>query len=204
MRTCWIEKEYAMYRPFIRLAAELREDLQAARERDPAARTRLEVALAYPGLHAIWAHRLAHRLWRRRWGKLPARLASQVTRFMTGVEIHPGARLGRRLFIDHGMGVVVGETTEVGDDVTLFQGVTLGGRSMSPGKRHPTLGDRVTVGAGAKVLGPLTIGDDVQIGANAVVVKDGPAGSVMVGVPARQRQVAPDLLGAMEDPALYI
>ncbi|MDR1427172.1 MAG: serine O-acetyltransferase [Bifidobacteriaceae bacterium] len=193
-----------MLRPFQRLATELREDLQAARDRDPAARTRLEVALGYPGLHAVWAHRVTHRLWRRHWGKLLARLASQFTRFMTGVEIHPGAELGRRLFIDHGMGVVIGETTEVGDDVTLFQGVTLGGRSMSPGKRHPTLGNRVTVGAGAKVLGPLLIGDDVQIGANAVVVRDGPPGSVMVGVPARQHRVSAHLLGAMEDPALYI
>ncbi|MDR1152276.1 MAG: serine O-acetyltransferase, partial [Bifidobacteriaceae bacterium] len=156
-----------MPRPFHRLAVELREDLQAARERDPAARTRAEVALGYPGLHAVWMHRLTHRMWRRPWLKLPARIASQIARFMTGVEIHPGARLGRRLFIDHGMGVVIGETTEVGDDVTLFQGVTLGGRSMSTGKRHPTLGDRVVVGAGAKVLGPLRIGDDVQIGANA-------------------------------------
>jgi serine O-acetyltransferase len=186
------------------LAAELREDLRAARERDPAARNALEVALGYPGVHAIWAHRVTHRMWRRRPLKLPARLLSQFTRFMTGVEIHPGARLGKRLFIDHGMGVVIGETTEVGDDVTLFQGVTLGGRSMSPGKRHPTLGDRVTVGAGAKVLGPLQIGDDVQIGANAVVVKDGPAGSVMVGVPARHRRIDKERYGVMEDPALYI
>jgi serine O-acetyltransferase len=193
-----------MIRPLRRLGAELREDLQAARERDPAARTRLEVALGYPGVHAIWAHRVAHRLWRRPALRLVARLLSQTTRFMTGVEIHPGARLGRRVFIDHGMGVVIGETTEVGDDVTLFQGVTLGGRSMSPGKRHPTLGNRVTVGAGAKVLGPLSIGDDVQIGANAVVVKDGPAGSVMVGVPARQRPVPAGRADVMEDPALYI
>ncbi|MDR0432123.1 MAG: serine O-acetyltransferase [Bifidobacteriaceae bacterium] len=191
-------------RPWRRLTTELLEDLQAARERDPAARTRLEVALGYPGLHAVWAHRLTHRMWRRSWLKLPARLVSQMARFMTGVEIHPGAKLGRRLFIDHGMGIVIGETTEVGDDVTLFQGVTLGGRSMSPGKRHPTLGDRVVVGAGAKVLGPLTIGDDVQIGANAVVVKDGPAGAVMVGVPAKQHQIPPAQLDTMDDPALFI
>jgi serine O-acetyltransferase len=197
-------KEAAVFQAIRRLITELREDLQAARERDPAARNPLEVALAYPGLHAVWAHRLTHRLWRRPHGRLIARLTSQAVRFATGVEIHPGARLGRRLFIDHGMGVVIGETTEVGDDVTLFQGVTLGGRSMAPGKRHPTLGDRVTVGAGAKVLGPLAIGDDVQIGANAVVVKDGPSGSVMVGVPARQRLVPAPPTGLMEDPALYI
>ncbi|HEV6952665.1 MAG TPA: serine O-acetyltransferase EpsC [Promicromonospora sp.] len=163
------------------------EDLDAARAHDPAARSRLEVALAYPGVHALWAHRAAHRLWRNPALRLPARLLSQLARATTGIEIHPGARIGRRLFIDHGMGVVIGETTVVGDDVMLYHGVTLGGRSLNRGKRHPTLGDRVTVGAGAKVLGPVWVGDDAQIGANAVVVKDVPARAVAVGVPARVR-----------------
>jgi serine O-acetyltransferase len=165
----------------------LAEDLGAARAHDPAARSRLEVALAYPGVHALWAHRAAHRLWRVPFLRLPARLLSQLARAATGIEIHPGARLGRRMFIDHGMGVVIGETTVVGDDVMLYHGVTLGGRSLNRGKRHPTLGDRVTVGAGAKVLGPVWVGDDVQIGANAVVVKDVPTGAVAVGIPARIR-----------------
>ncbi|MCP2262829.1 serine O-acetyltransferase EpsC [Promicromonospora thailandica] len=165
----------------------LAEDLDAARAHDPAARSRLEVALAYPGVHAVWAHRAAHRLWRNPALRLPARLLSQLARATTGIEIHPGARLGRRLFIDHGMGVVIGETTVVGDDVMLYHGVTLGGRSLNRGKRHPTLGDRVTVGAGAKVLGPVWVGDDAQVGANAVVVKDVPAGAVAVGIPARVR-----------------
>lgn len=165
----------------------LAEDLDAARAHDPAARSRLEVALAYPGVHALWAYRAAHRLWRTPSLRLPARLLSQLARAATGIEIHPGARLGRRLFIDHGMGVVIGETAVVGDDVMLYHGVTLGGRSLNRGKRHPTLGDRVTVGAGAKVLGPVWVGADVQIGANAVVVKDVPAGAVAVGIPARIR-----------------
>jgi serine O-acetyltransferase len=170
-----------------RVASTAREDLETARRRDPAARSTLEVALAYPGVHAVWAYRLAHRLWREPGMRLPARLVSQLARMVTGIEIHPGATIGRRLFIDHGMGVVIGETTTVGDDVLLFHGTTLGGRSMSHGKRHPTLGDRVVVGAGAKVLGPVEIGDGAQIGANAVVVKDVPAGAVAVGVPARVR-----------------
>jgi serine O-acetyltransferase len=165
----------------------LGEDLDAARAHDPAARSRLEVALAYPGVHALWAYRVAHRMWRTPSLRLPARLVSQLARAATGIEIHPGARLGQRLFIDHGMGVVIGETAVVGDDVMLYHGVTLGGRSLNRGKRHPTLGDRVTVGAGAKVLGPVWVGDDVQIGANAVVVKDVPAGAVAVGIPARVR-----------------
>jgi serine O-acetyltransferase len=169
------------------LLGALSEDLDAARAHDPAARSRLEVALAYPGVHALWAHRVAHRLWRVPALRLPARLPSQLARAATGIEIHPGARVGRRMFIDHGMGVVIGETTVVGDDVMLYHGVTLGGRSLNRGKRHPTLGDRVTVGAGAKVLGPVWIGDDAQIGANAVVVKDVPAGAVAVGIPARVR-----------------
>ncbi|WP_435739014.1 serine O-acetyltransferase EpsC [Cellulosimicrobium sp. PMB13] len=190
-------------RRFLRVLA---EDLEAARHRDPAARSRLEVALAYPGVHAVWAYRLAHRMWREPALRLPARLVSQAARAFTGVEIHPGARIGRRLFIDHGMGVVVGETAVVGDDVVLFHTSTLGGRSMKRGKRHPTLGDRVVVGAGAKILGPVWVGDDAQVGANAVVVKDVPAGAVAVGVPARVRTPAVARPGAepVEDPSLLI
>lgn len=183
----------------------LSEDLDAARHGDPAARSRTEVALSYPGLHAVWAYRVAHRMWREPGLRFPARVISQVTRAVTGIEIHPGAMLGRRLFIDHGMGVVVGETAVVGDDVLLFHGSTLGGRSMTKGKRHPTLGDRVTVGAGAKILGPVWVGDDVQIGANAVVVKDVPDGGVAVGIPARVR--IPDRTqqrDAVVDPSEYI
>lgn len=181
------------------------EDLDAARRRDPAARTRLEVALGYPGLHAVWAHRVVHRMWREPVLRLPARLLSQLVRALTGVEIHPGAQLGRRLFIDHGMGVVIGETAVVGDDVVLFHGSTLGGKSMKRGKRHPTLGDGVVVGAGAKVLGPVWVGDGAQIGANAVVVKDVPPGAVAVGVPARVRQRPSDVVAEHHvDPAIYI
>jgi len=169
----------------------LREDLQAARDGDPAAHSLAEVALGYPGVHAVWVYRVAHRMWREPGLRLAARLLSQAARSATGVEIHPGAQLGRRLFIDHGMGVVIGETAVIGDDVVLFHGATLGGRSMRPGKRHPTLGDRVVVGSGAKILGPVWVGDGAQIGANAVVVKDVPAGAVAVGVPAVIREVAP-------------
>jgi serine O-acetyltransferase len=163
------------------------EDLDSAIERDPAVDSRLEMALASPGLHAIWAYRIAHRLWTKRGFRLIARLLSQLTRALTGVEIHPGAQIGRRFFIDHGMGVVIGETAEVGDDVLLYHGVTLGGRSMHRVKRHPTLGNNVVIGAGARVLGPVFIGDRVQIGANSVVVKDVPAGAVATGVPATIR-----------------
>lgn len=182
----------------------LKEDLAAAHAHDPAARNYLEVALAYPGVHALWMHRLSHRLWRARL-RLLARLLSQFARFLTGIEIHPGAIIGRRVFIDHGMGIVIGQTTEIGDDCILFQGSTLGGRSMSRGKRHPTLGKRVMIGAGARVLGPITLGDDVQVGANAVVVKDVPAGCVAVGIPAQNRTPstpAPDR-PRMQDPALH-
>ncbi|WP_344248769.1 serine O-acetyltransferase EpsC [Isoptericola hypogeus] len=176
------------HRPGLRHLCEiLLEDLDAAHAHDPAARSRFEVALGYPGVHAVWVHRISHRMWHRPALRLPARLVSQLARWLTGIEIHPGARIGRRLFIDHGMGVVIGQTTVVGDDCVLFHGSTLGGRSMTRGKRHPTLGDRVMVGAGAKVLGPLWIGDDAQIGANAVVVRDVPAGMVAVGVPAQVR-----------------
>lgn len=165
----------------------MREDITAARLRDPAARSAVEVALLYPGLHAVWAHRVSHALWRRRLRFL-ARANSQLARWFTGIEIHPGARIGRRFFIDHGMGVVIGETSEIGDDVMLYHGVTLGGRSRSTGKRHPTLGDGVAVGAGAKILGPVTIGAHSFVGANAVVTRDAPAESVLVGVPAKPRQ----------------
>jgi serine O-acetyltransferase len=166
--------------------ARAREDVTAARLRDPAARSRVEIVLLYSGLHAIWAHRVNHALWRRGL-RFPARLGSQLARFLTGVEIHPGAVIGRRFFIDHGMGVVIGETAEIGDDVMLYHGVTLGGRQREGGKRHPTLGDGVAVGAGAKLLGPITIGAGTVIGANAVVTKDAPADSVLVGVPAKAR-----------------
>jgi len=187
--------------------AVLREDLDAAIARDPATSSRLEMALASPGLHAIWTHRLAHRLWRNPGTRLPARLVSQLSRSLTGVEIHPGAVIGRRFFIDHGMGVVIGETAEVGDDVMIYHGVTLGGRSLKREKRHPTVGSRVTIGAGARILGPVYIGDDVQIGANSVVVKDVPAGAIATGVPATIRfpQGNEDPYEAMfKDPAIWI
>ncbi|MFC5997668.1 serine O-acetyltransferase [Quadrisphaera sp. GCM10027208] len=180
----------------------LAEDLRTAASRDPAARSRLELVLAYPGLHALWLHRLAHRMWARPGLRLAARLLSHVNRALTGIEIHPGAVIGRRFFIDHGMGVVIGETAVVGDDVMLYHGVTLGGRSSSRGKRHPTLEDGVTVGAGARILGNITIGAGAQVGANAVVVKDVPPGAVVVGIPGRVRGTGggEDLV----DPALLI
>ncbi|MGC0251576.1 serine O-acetyltransferase [Pseudactinotalea sp. Z1748] len=186
--------------------ARVREDLETAKQRDPAARTSVEVALTYPGVHALWIYRLAHHLWNLGGpAKLLARLISHFARMFTGVEIHPGAVIGRRFFIDHGMGVVVGETAVVGDDVLMFHTSTLGGRSMSQGKRHPTVGDRVMIGAGAKVLGPITLGNDVQVGANAVVVRDVPANSVVVGVPGQVRnRPATSAFGDLEDPALYI
>ncbi|HSO27663.1 MAG TPA: serine O-acetyltransferase, partial [Anaerolineales bacterium] len=162
----------------------IRADIQSVFERDPAARSMLEVLFNYSGLHAVWGHRIAHALWKANF-KLLARLTSQVTRFLTGIEIHPGARLGPKFFIDHGMGVVIGETAEVGECVTLYHGVTLGGVSMQKGKRHPTLEDNVVVGAGAKVLGAITIGANSRIGANAVVVKDVPPNSVVVGIPGQ-------------------
>lgn len=153
-------------------------------ERDPAARSTLEVLCASPGLHAIWLHRLNAILWRLGL-RLPARLLSHLGRWLTGVEIHPGATIGRRFFVDHGMGIVIGETTEIGDDCSIYQGVTLGGTSWSKGKRHPTLESGVVVGAGAKILGPVTVGRDSRIGSNAVIVKDVPPGSTAVGVPGR-------------------
>ncbi|WP_030142880.1 MULTISPECIES: serine O-acetyltransferase EpsC [Mycetocola] len=171
--------------------ARLREDLRTARTHDPAARSSFEVGLLYSGVHAVWGHRLSHALWRRGF-KLPARLNSQIVRFLTGIEIHPGAQLGRRFFIDHGMGVVIGETAVVGDDVLIYHGVTLGGKSLAKGKRHPTIGDGVTIGAGAKILGPITIGPRSAVGANAVVTKDAPSDSLLVGVPAKVRKIVTD------------
>jgi len=162
----------------------MKEDINSVFDRDPAARTTFEVLLNYPGLHAIWVHRLSHRLWRANW-KLLARILSTFSRWLTGVEIHPGATLGRRFFIDHGMGVVIGETAEIGDDVTLYHGVTLGGTSWNAGKRHPTLEDNVVIGAGAQVLGPITIGKGGKVGSNSVVVKDLPNNATAVGIPAR-------------------
>ena len=162
----------------------LREAISAYRERDPAARSRIEVLLCYPGLHAVVWHRISHGLWRRRL-HLPARMFAHLGRFLTGIEIHPAARIGRRLIIDHGMGVVIGETAEVGDDVYLYHGVTLGGTSSERGKRHPTLGNNVIVGAGAKILGDILIGDGARVGANAVVVQPVGAGVTVVGIPAR-------------------
>ena len=170
----------------------LRADIQAVMERDPAARSKIEVFLAYPGVHALMYYRLAHGAWRRGWFLL-GRVLSHIGRVMTGIEIHPGAKIGERVFIDHGMGVVIGETAEVGDDVTLYQGVTLGGTSLEKGKRHPTLMNGVIVGGGAMVLGPITVGERAVVGANAVVVKDVPAGVTVAGVPAkivRGRRVA--------------
>ena len=186
--------------------ARVREDVDAVMRRDPAARSRAEVVLAYPGLHAIWAHRFAHRLWTRSGARLPARLVSQVARAVTGVEIHPGARIGRRFFIDHGMGVVIGETAEVGDDVMIYHDVTLGGRSLARVKRHPTIEDGVTIGAGARVLGPVVVGAGAQIGANSVVVRDVPAGAVVVGVPGEVRtpKVPAALMDEGVDPAIWI
>jgi serine O-acetyltransferase len=166
------------------LWATLKEDLACVFERDPAARSTLEVLTTYPGVHAILTHRLAHRLWLAGW-RFPARLLSFVGRTLTNVDIHPGATIGRRFFIDHGACVVIGETAEVGDDVTLYHGVTLGGTSWNKGKRHPTLADGVVVGAGAKILGPISIGERVRVGANSVVVKDVPADRTVVGVPGR-------------------
>jgi serine O-acetyltransferase len=183
------------------------EDLDSAIERDPAVDSRIEMALASPGLHAIWVYRLTHRLWTTPGFRLIARLISQLARAITGVEIHPGAQIGRRFFIDHGMGVVIGETAEVGDDVLIYHGVTLGGRSMKRVKRHPTIGNNVVIGAGARILGPVLIGDRVQIGANSVVVKDVPAGAVATGVPATIRfpNRGEDPYEAMfADPALWI
>ena len=162
----------------------LKEDVTCVFERDPAARNVMDVLTCYSGVHAILFHRVNHWMWRRglRW---PARFLGNIARWLTGIEIHPGAKIGRRFFVDHGTGVVIGETAEVGDDVTLYQGVTLGGRTLNDGKRHPTLGNNVVAGAGAKILGPFTVGDDARIGSNAVVLEEVPAGATVVGVPGR-------------------
>jgi serine O-acetyltransferase len=168
----------------------IREDIQCVFERDPAARSVWEVLTCYPGFHALQMHRFSHSLWRMglRW---LARFMSHIARFLTGVEIHPGAAIGRRVFIDHGMGVVIGETAEIGDDCTLYHGVTLGGVSWNKGKRHPTLGKGVVVGAGAKILGPFIVGDGAKVGSNSVVVKAVPAGATVVGIPARMVEAGP-------------
>jgi serine O-acetyltransferase len=185
------------------MLAAIREDIRAAIERDPARPTALQVIFAYPGVHALWGHRISHWLWTRG-ARVAGRVFGELTRIFTGVEIHPGAVIGNRLFIDHATGVVIGETAEVGDDVTIYHGVTLGGISTDPGKRHPTIGDRVIIGAGAKILGPIKIGADSRIGANAVVVKEVPSSSVVVGVPgqivsrsgpAGEDDSMPDLIG---------
>lgn len=162
----------------------LKEDIQTVFARDPAARSVLEVIFCYPGLHALWLHRVAHYLWQHRF-RFPARLLSHINRFSTGIEIHPGAEVGKRFFIDHGAGVVIGETAEIGNDVLLYQGVVLGGTTLKKGKRHPTIGNNVVIGAGAIALGAITIGDGARIGSGSVVVKPVPPGAAVVGVPGR-------------------
>lgn len=162
----------------------LREDIQTVFAKDPAARSVLEVIFCYPGLHALWLHRLAHFLWRHKLRFL-ARFLSHINRFLTSIEIHPGARIGRRFFIDHGAGVVIGETTEIGDDVLMYQGAVLGGATLEKKKRHPTIGSRVVIGTGAVVLGAITVGDDARIGSGSVVIKPVPPGATVVGVPGR-------------------
>ena len=184
--------------------ARLREDIENVRQHDPAARGAIEIALNYSGMHAIWAHRLTHKLWQKDETKALARTLSQFARFLTGVEIHPGATIGRRFFIDHGMGIVIGETAEIGDGVMLYHGVTLGGQVLTQTKRHPTVEDNVTIGAGAKVLGPITIGEGSAIGANAVVTKDVPAENIAVGIPAKNRPRNPNERIKLVDPDYYI
>ncbi|MEM7542754.1 MAG: serine O-acetyltransferase [Pseudomonadota bacterium] len=178
----------------------MREDIACVFDRDPAARHALEILSAYPGVHALLIHRISHRFWL--WGlKWLARLLSHLGRFLTGIEIHPGATIGRRFFIDHGMGVVIGETAEIGDDCTLYHGVTLGGTSWEKGKRHPTLEAGVVIGAGAKVLGPIVVGRDARVGSNAVVVKDVPAGATIVGIPGKIVQPKSVQLASREETA---
>lgn len=183
----------------------VREDLTTARRRDPAARSNLEVALAYPGVHAIWSHRVAHALWNKG-AKTPARVLSSIAQTFTGIDIHPGAKIGRRVFIDHGTGVVIGQTAEIGEDVVIFHGVTLGGVAMVKGKRHPTVGSNVMIGAGAKILGPIRIGDGSKIGANAVVVREVPDENVAIGIPAHNQPIGKKSRDAdlIIDPTLYI
>lgn len=180
----------------------IREDLKNAKENDPAARGDIENALVYSGLHAIWSHRVSHWLWKRGW-RGPARILAQLNRFFTGIEIHPGATIGRRFFIDHGMGIVIGETTEIGDDVMLYHGVTLGGQVLTQTKRHPTIENNVTIGAGAKVLGPITVGSGSAIGANAVVTKDVPSDHIAIGIPAKNRPRQPEENIPLVDPGSY-
>ncbi len=175
----------------------LREHVQTIKREDPAAKSTLEIVLCYPGLHAILFHRIAHWLYQRKRYVL-ARLVSHVARFLTGIEIHPGARIGKRLFIDHGLGVVIGETAEIGDDVLLYQGVTLGGTGTERGKRHPTLGNRVVVGTGASVLGNIKLGDDAKVGAGSVVVHSVPEGATVVGIPGRVVKAHTEGLGTLE------
>ncbi len=181
----------------------IREDLENARQHDPAARGDVENFIVYSGLHAIWAHRVAHTLWLKGL-KGPARILSQITRGLTGIEIHPGATIGRRFFIDHGMGVVIGETAEIGDDVMLYHGVTLGGSELVQRKRHPTIGNKVMIGAGAKVLGPVTIGEGSAIGANAVVTKDAPPNSILTGIPAKARPRKPEQTVPLVDAVKWV
>lgn len=169
---------------FYSMMSDIKQDINSTLQRDPAARSILEVLLCYPGLHALWGYRVAHWFWNHNF-KLTGRILSHITRVITGIEIHPGAVIGSGFFIDHGMGVVIGETAEIGDEVTLYHGVTLGGTSSNKEKRHPTIENRVTIGAGAKVLGAITIGADSRIGGNAVVIKSAPANSIVVGIPGR-------------------
>ncbi|MGE0918594.1 serine O-acetyltransferase [Trichlorobacter lovleyi] len=188
--------------------SQIRDDINSVFDRDPAARSSLEVLFCYPGLHAVWLHRIAHWFWRRELFFL-GRFVSQFSRFVTGIEIHPGARIGRRFFIDHGMGVVIGETAEIGDDVTIYHGVTLGGVTWDKVKRHPTLEDKVVIGSGAKVLGPFTVGRGAKIGSNSVVVKEVPPNATVVGIPGKivlapeaARDGRPDLEhGKLPDPS---
>jgi serine O-acetyltransferase len=204
-------KRKAGAKMIVKFFAMVQDDIRSVYERDPAARSTLEILLTYAGLHAIWGHRIAHWMWKHNL-KLLGRWFAQIMRFLTGIEIHPGATIGRRFFIDHGMGVVIGETAEVGENVTLYHGVTLGGTSLEKGKRHPTLEDNVVVGAGAKILGAITVGSGSRIGANAVVVKNVPPNSVVVGVPGQvvvrekaragnspdlNHNVMPDTIGTM-------
>jgi serine O-acetyltransferase len=175
----------------------LREHIQTIKREDPAAKSSLEILLCYPGLHAVASHRVAHWFYRHKQYVI-ARLISHVSRFLTGIEIHPGAKIGKRLFIDHGLGVVIGETAEIGDDVLLYQGVTLGGTGTQRGKRHPTLGNRVVVGTGAAVLGDIRLGDDVKVGAGSVVVHSVPEGATVVGIPGRVVRTRAEAIGTLE------
>lgn len=191
------------------IGAQIREDIRSILQKDPAARSRIEILFCYPGLHALTIHRVAHRLWLRE-HRLSARFLSHISRFFTGIEIHPGATIGRRVVIDHGMGVVIGETAEVGDEVLLYMGVVLGGTTLTKVKRHPTLGKGVVIGSGAAVLGPVTLGDYAKVGAGAVVVRDVPPGATVVGVPGRiaglKRHATQDDIrdNAMPDPTLRV